>query len=772
VNLLVIEDRTADYLMITRHLLKHGLDACCRHVRTYENLAACLKELSWDAVLADYALPGMDFSESLGLVRSVQPNVPIILVSGVLGEESAVKVLKSGVVDFVLKDNLTRLVPAIERALREAAELRARLAIEQLLREQQERAQVTLQSIADAVITTDAKGIVDYMNPIAETLTAWPMSEATGQALPIVLSLLDEREQRRLPDPVLEALSAGQSRQVTRDCVLLRRDGSRSTVKISAAPIRGRNGAIIGSVLVIHDVTEAYELRSVTAQLQRDLEASKEAEQRIRDAAQAEAERQAVEAASLAKSVFLANMSHELRSPLNTILGFGRLIANDPALLPAVRDDADGIVKSGEHLYSLINQVLDLSKLEAGHSAYSEADFDLHLLLEDLRSLFAAAAASRGLQLVVTRHASVPRCIRSDPLMLRQVLTNLIDNALESTRKGGVSVAVEAVTPVGDEPLRLAFTVADSSPGIPIDEREQVFGTFVPSGVGHQAQHGTGLGLVVSRGVIHLLGGEMQIESEVGKGTTVRFDISIRIGTPVSVSDVAPFRRVLGLAPRQSRYRILVVDGEAEARECLAHALAPLGFEVEEAADTEAAIGACQRRHPHLIWMALAPPEPEGCETIARLRAASGGQRLVIIGVTAGSETERTAALAAGCDEVVRKPLREALLFAALEKHLAVRFLYEETTPVAQEPDTKALAALSQAQRAALEDALVRLDTEAVKRAIDTVRGDDAATAEALSAWASEFQYDRILSALHGDSAEPRAKDIPAPPRGEPRGSQ
>jgi PAS domain S-box-containing protein len=477
---------------------------------------------------------------------------------------------------------------------------------------------------------------------------------------------------------------------------------------------------------------------------------------------QAEAEHQArlaAEAANQAKSEFLANMSHELRSPMNTILGFTRLMSNNPALPANIRDDLDLVLKSGEHLYALVNQVLDLSKLEAGHATFNEADFDLHLLLDDLRSLFARVAANKGLQLVLVRGPKVPRYVRSDALKLRQVQINLLDNAIKFTRKGSISLAVDMLAEGPAEPaenalVRLAFTVTDSGPGIAPEEVKNLFGAFVQAEAGRRQPQGTGLGLAISRGFVRLLGGEMELKSEVGKGTVVRFEIPVRVVAETPAVSAVQVRRVLALAPGQPRYRVLVADHQAEARELIERNLAPLGFEVREVGNGLEAIAAWQHWRPHLIWMNLTMPMLDGLEATRRIRAGPLGRHVVIIAVATGAdEAERSEALAAGCNDLLRKPFREADLFAALEKNLYVRFIYEEALPAPPPLDPRALATLPEAQRAALEDALVRLDVGAIEQTIEAIRTSDTGIAEALAARARDFSYEDILSALHGEAA-------------------
>ena len=465
---------------------------------------------------------------------------------------------------------------------------------------------------------------------------------------------------------------------------------------------------------------------------------------------QAEAERAArksAEAANAAKSTFLANMSHELRSPLNTLLGFARLMERQPTLPHEAKEDLAIILRSGEHLRMLINQVLDLAKIEAGRTVLNETDFDLHAMLDEMEDMFAFKAQDQGLTLRFEQD-NVPHFVHSDPLKLRQVLINLLGNALKFTRQGGVTVCIaHLATPAG---ARLGFAVTDTGPGIAAEELQYLFNPFMQTSAGRQAQEGTGLGLAISRSFVRLMGGEMRIDSQAGQGTTVSFDLPLQ-AVDVEVM-VAPTeratRRVVALVPGQSRYRILAVDDRREARQLLVRLLTPLGFDVREAANGQEAVDSWNAWQPHLIWMDMRMPVLDGRAATRLIKASPNGQSTTIIALTASSfEEERADILTAGCDDLLRKPFQEADLFALMQKHLGVHFVYQDD-PVAAPPssvpvDVAALAALPVALRNTLEQALVRLDTVAIAEALAEL--PDASLAHALEMLANEFQYNRML---------------------------
>jgi PAS domain S-box-containing protein len=507
----------------------------------------------------------------------------------------------------------------------------------------------------------------------------------------------------------------------------LRKDGTPLWAQITASSVRDESGAVRNFSIVCVDMSERQRA---------------EAERQAREAA---------ESANRAKSLFLANMSHELRSPLNTILGFARLVLQRGGLRDEARRDLEIIVRSGEHLLTLINQVLALSQIEAGRATLNETRFDLHELLHDLREMFARRAEEHGLEFMVDS-AQVPHFIVSDQVKLRQILINLLSNAVKFTRTGRVGLAARArpqhVAPAGVPVWRLCFAVSDTGPGIARDEVKQLFGPFVQAEAGRQAGEGSGLGLAISRSFVRLMGGELEIESLPGNGTTVWFDVPVREAGEQAAAPARGTRHALALAPGEPRWRILVVDDLAEARELLVRLLRPLGFEVRQAANGLEAVALADRWQPDLVWMDLAMPGLDGLEAVRRIQAQALSPP-VIIALTAHAFMEEwPTVLAAGCDDVLHKPFQEDSLLSLLEKHLGAQFIYEEVATEIPPPrlDVAALAALPAETREELARAVDRLDTSAVDRWIQTIRPFNPRVAESVADLAEDFQYERILS--------------------------
>jgi signal transduction histidine kinase/CheY-like chemotaxis protein len=488
--------------------------------------------------------------------------------------------------------------------------------------------------------------------------------------------------------------------------------------------------------------------------------------------------REAAETANRTKSVFLANMSHELRTPLNAILGFAQIMARSKDQPAEHREYLAIIVRSGEHLLALINDVLDMSKIEAGRITIHESDFSVRPLFHELEELFRLRAAEKGLSLSIGCAPEVPHRVRTDAQKLRQVLINLLSNAIKFTSKGKVTVQVEQGTGdrgqgTGDRgqgtedreristeqqpatEAMLHFEVSDTGTGIPSQDHEHIFEPFVQTHSGRLPQEGTGLGLAISRRFVQMMGGDMEVESEVGRGSVFRFDIPVQVVKTVAMPPEHRERRsVIGLAPGQPVYRILVVDDQPDNRRMLVDMLVQRGFIVQEASNGQKAIAMWETCPPHLIWMDMRMPLMDGYEATRRIKSTARGQETVIIALTAGTfDEDRKAALAAGCNGFVSKPFQECDIFETMKTHLDIRYVYAEEEAVAEPAplqetlslqSLQALAALPVAEIAALNRAAILGD-------IDLLNQLATAMAPPLGAELQQlidlFRYEQIVEA-------------------------
>ena len=464
------------------------------------------------------------------------------------------------------------------------------------------------------------------------------------------------------------------------------------------------------------------------------------------------------EVANRAKSTFLANMSHELRTPLNAILGFAQLM-NRNASLPREHRESVGIIhRSGEHLLTLINNVLDLSKIEAEKIILHNSDFDLYQMLDDLEDMFLLRAEDKRITLQVERHDNLPRYIRADEVKLRQILINLVSNAIKFTTEGSIFVTAELAAPRqmnGIEKLPIQFKVRDTGAGIAPEELDTLFEAFVQTESGRNSQEGTGLGLSISYRFTQLMGGQLAVESELGEGTTFNFVIDAERANAEAVKAQGPTRRIIALAPNQPRHRILVVDDKDTNRQLLQQLLMPLGFEVQEAADGQEAIERWQSWSPHLIWMDLRMPILSGYEATKQIKGTATGQETPIIALTASAfEEERAAALAAGFDDFLRKPFKESDIFAMMGTHLNVQYIYEEddldphSVEGIEQLTASTLRVIPEPLLYDLKSAAGEANMVTVEALIEQISAQHADVAQALAKLAEEFDYTQITTLI------------------------
>lgn len=450
--------------------------------------------------------------------------------------------------------------------------------------------------------------------------------------------------------------------------------------------------------------------------------------------------KEAADAANRAKSLFLASMSHELRTPLNAILGFTQLMVNDQSMTPSQQENLTIINRSGEHLLGLINDVLDMSKIEAGKIDLVEKQVDLDDLLNGLYETFYFRANAKGIALILERSPHLPHYIQIDDGKLRQILSNLLSNAIKFTEVGQVRFTVgtldreplwkgaiaSAPAPVEDKDDRngsqephtdhasaslqsittLFFSIEDTGPGIAKAELDTLFTPFMQTETGLRSQQGTGLGLSIAKRLVQFLGGEIGVQSELGRGTLFWVKLPVKLAPSCDLLPADSGRPVIALAPGQPTYRILVVDDARTNRLLLLRLLEPLGFEVREAANGEEAIAQWEQWQPHLIWMDMQMPGLDGYAATRQIRmleqarqnrdfsakitvanwhdSYSSPPATIIIALTANAiAEERAQILATGCNDILNKPFRRQALLQKIADHLGVSYVYADEQPKA-----------------------------------------------------------------------------------------
>ncbi len=447
-----------------------------------------------------------------------------------------------------------------------------------------------------------------------------------------------------------------------------------------------------------------------------DITAQKQAETEMSQAlAEAEQARIEAENANRAKSAFLANMSHELRTPLNGILGYAQILSRDKSLTAKQKEGIDIIQRSGDYLLTLISDVLELSKIEAGKVEIYPIDFHFTDFIQEITEFFKMRAQQKSLAFIYEPLSHLPIGIRADEKRLRQILMNLLSNAFKFTNKGGISLKV------GYHDRKIRFQVEDTGIGIAPDELEKIFLPFQQAGDQKAQIEGTGLGLAITKKMVELMGGELHVDSTLHHGSTFWFALELPDVSDLLKSEKKEPGVIIGyetsdllkqgvaqgtespLSKTPLPLIILVIDDKWENRSVLVNLLTPLGFEVLEASDGKDGLDKVHEKHPDLILTDLVMPKMDGFELIRKLRKFSEFKDLPIIAISASVfELGPQHSMEAGSNDFLVKPIRAEVLLDKIREHLGLTWIYENETPeessveVAPESQTQSSASESQ----------------------------------------------------------------------------
>ena len=588
-----------------------------------------------------------------------------------------------------------------------------RMLLDQRVRDQQFYTRSLIESNIDALITTDPRGIITDVNKQMEALTGCTRDELIGAPFKDYFTNPDRAEAGI-------KLVLGEGKLTDYEFTARARDGKETVVSYNATTFHDRDRKLQGVFAAARDVTERKRYE------------------------------QSLQQANRSKSVFLANMSHEIRTPMNAILGFSQLMQRDQGLTPRQCQYLGTINRSGEHLLALINDILEMSKIEAGRTTLNLSTFDLLVLLNDLEMMFRVRTDEKRLSLSVEMIGPVPRYIVADINKLRQVFINLIGNAVKFTEQGGIWLRVRADRVFASGPS-LHFEIEDTGPGISPDDQEKLFRHFEQTKTGQQAGTGTGLGLAISREFVRLMGGDITVNSAVGKGSIFAIQLPLKEGEAQAVQAKTTPRHVLTLQPGQPPFRVLIADDIEDNRQLLAQLLEPVGFDVQLATNGLEAVQNFEEWRPQLILMDFRMPVMDGHEAIRQIRAMQGGRDTKIIAVTASAMDEnRQELMAIGADDFLSKPFREVELFQKIHTHVGAEYVYADDSTIATEPDAtevvpESLVHLPQEIILQMREAVLNADLDQLLARIQEVEVRDARLSRTLRHLAENFEYQKLL---------------------------
>jgi PAS domain S-box-containing protein len=557
-----------------------------------------------------------------------------------------------------------------------------------------------LDHINDSILVVSKAGKIYWVNSVACKELGYSREKMMTMNLRQILS---PDEVKLIRSNMREIIKNGHAKF---DSVYLRKDGKTIPIEVHARLF------MIGKKQYVHSICRNISERKKSEEKLRAYHDSLERQVHERTA-ELELATKTAERSNHAKAVFISKMSHEIRTPLNAVLGYAQLLLRDPTIVNLHRKYIEVISRGGEHLLGLINEILEMSKIEAGKMEAITERFDLCSLLADTEMLFKEKAEEKNLKLVINLPSDLPRIIESDGNKVRQIVINLLGNAFKFTEQGSITVNVtDSPVPKSGDKRLFKIEISDTGAGINPTDAKKLFQAFEQATAG-KYQTGTGLGLSISKQYAHLLGGDVVLSKSVpGKGSTFTATFIAKVISSKKVKEEFrdSGRKVIGIVRRQFIPKILIVDDADSNREFLRVLLLQVGFDVKDAATGKEALGILKEWQPDLILLDRIMPDLDGIEICKKIRATLAQSKIKIIMVTASAlEDSRREVSQCGIDGFVSKPFRESEIFAAIKRVLNIEYLY------ANEPSPVRASLAHEAAQVLLE----KISTEVVSKIIE-----------------------------------------------------
>ncbi|MGA2581885.1 MAG: response regulator [Tepidisphaeraceae bacterium] len=663
-RVLIVEDSEDDTEQMLRELRRGKWEITHERVDTPQDMAAALNAHPWDLIIADYAMPSFSGPAALEMTRERSADIPFILVSGKVGEDTAVQAMQDGADDYLFKGNLQRLLPAVERELHDVEGHRKAEHIERQL-QKGERQLADAQRVAHlGTWHADLRTNIAIWSDEASRILGFPPGEP-GLTFPQFLACLPA-DDRRLIDACLKS---SDQKLIAQDCPIVCVNLAAQFVHIRGEIMRDESGRAIEVTGMIQDITE----------------------RRLLDT-QLKLAKEAAEAANLSKSEFLANMSHEIRTPMNAILGFAEMLLNKTPEECGQAGCVQIIRRNALHLLEIINEILDLSKIEAQQMTVERISCDLPALLSEIVSLMRPRAVEKGLGFGVTFQGSIPRLIQTDPMRLRQILVNLLGNAKKFTQAGRIDLRVMDEG-AGGPNIILRVEIIDTGIGMTPEQLQRLFQPFAQGDDSITRKFGgTGLGLAISQRLAKLLNGDVTVASKLGTGST--FTLTIDGGPSAGVEQLQGLTEATlpanldhgGKSDIHLSGRILLAEDGRDNQRLLRMQLSDAGAAVVIAENGQIAVDLATSQPFDLILMDMQMPVMDGYAATTELRRR--GLIIPIVALTAHAMAEdRGKCLASGCSDYLSKPIDEEKLLNTVNQQLG-----KNRAPNPNEPAGKRIA--------------------------------------------------------------------------------